>query len=212
MLKREVKFTCLVFFLILMSSFIISANNIQITLTPLNYENKVEVEINNSKYAIGFIDVDNGGDAWFTVNGGRTHIMSSSDGPLRVNDEFFISVVNTQKEYLEGQVVDIYIVLNLSSNYTIILIDDCQDECESGTRMCYDAEQYQLCGNFDEDECSEWGNPVECGSDTPVGPLCKEEDGTCLIGGFGESKECLHEGETVCLDEESYGTCVFLMH
>ena len=57
----------------------------------------------------------------------------------------------------------------------------CSDECASGgLRQCYSSSSYQSCGNYDVDDCLEWGGTTSCAS----GMAC--EDGECVSGDDGK--------------------------
>ena len=44
-------------------------------------------------------------------------------------------------------------------------VTSCTNECDSsGLRKCYDSLSYEICGNYDDDICLEWGSPVFCPS------------------------------------------------
>ena len=55
----------------------------------------------------------------------------------------------------------------------------CKDECSVNQTKCFDNFNYYRCGDFDEDDCSDWSTPVYCGE----GNKC--EDGKCV-----EAKDC----------------------
>jgi len=50
----------------------------------------------------------------------------------------------------------------------------CQDECsQTGLKKCSD-NSYQICGNYDEDNCLEWGSIINC----PANTVC--QNGSCI--------------------------------
>ncbi|RJO65309.1 MAG: hypothetical protein C4523_16240 [Myxococcales bacterium] len=49
----------------------------------------------------------------------------------------------------------------------------CENECQWDERRCDSSQAYQICDNYDDDVCSEWGEPVAC----PFGSTCSA--GTC---------------------------------
>jgi len=51
----------------------------------------------------------------------------------------------------------------------------CADECEGGKRC--NGQGWEECGNFDDDDCLEWGNATDC----PAGTHCAGE-GECIAG------------------------------
>src|SRR5690606_33691255 len=73
----------------------------------------------------------------------------------------------------------------------------CTDECTAGARQCTSDSQFQTCGNYDADACTEWSAATACGS----GEECRDA-GVCTI-------PCTHEcamGETRCLGTQVH-TC-----
>lgn len=50
----------------------------------------------------------------------------------------------------------------------------CTDECKAGATQC-SGEGYKACGNFDDDQCTEWGSVQNC----KAGEIC--ENGGCVI-------------------------------
>ena len=67
----------------------------------------------------------------------------------------------------------------------------CQDECSLDQTKCFDNFNYHKCGNYDDDECSEWSTPVYCGE----GNKC--ESGKCV-----EADDCQC---SAWMDEECAG-------
>jgi len=64
----------------------------------------------------------------------------------------------------------------------------CQNECSStGSKRCSD-NGYQVCGNYDADECLEWGSTTNCSVNT----IC--QDGNCVV-------------QQKCSDGTLYGQC-----
>jgi len=103
----------------------------------------------------------------------------------------------------------------------------CRDECAASTRTC-DGKGFRVCGNFDEDECIEWGDLVPCAeqeacSNGSCSSTCSNE---CAEGGRQcaataaasfqlcgqhDSDPCLDWGEaTACAEGQtcSFGECV----
>lgn len=49
----------------------------------------------------------------------------------------------------------------------------CQDQCVGGARECAGSVVYRVCGNYDEDDCTEWSDFVSCeGNQTCSGGQC----------------------------------------
>ncbi|NTV24078.1 MAG: hypothetical protein HGA85_06955 [Nanoarchaeota archaeon] len=65
----------------------------------------------------------------------------------------------------------------------------CADECVSGQHRCQDGDSY-VCGNFDSDVCTEWGNPQDCGTTT-----CTSKD-KCQNNDVFTVTECVNRGCT----------------
>jgi len=49
----------------------------------------------------------------------------------------------------------------------------CQELCPAGARQCVSRDQYRVCGDYNQDGCTEWGEAQLCPSDQ----IC--QDGTC---------------------------------
>jgi len=75
----------------------------------------------------------------------------------------------------------------------------CRDDCEWNETRCADQYSYYPCGNYDDDECLDWGPRQRC----PGGTLCDEATGSCT---GGCTDECFW-GERQCWDEFSYVEC-----
>jgi hypothetical protein len=73
---------------------------------------------------------------------------------------------------------------------------ECSDECADGSRQCSGA-GYQICGNFDNDDCLEWGPVTDC----DPGETCSNGycDANC-------SNECT-SGSTRCDGSDGYQEC-----
>ncbi len=94
-------------------------------------------------------------------------------------------------------------------------VPDCIQECSQDSRRCVGGgvEAYQVCGDFDEDVCREWGVQVEC----DPGLVCNPTTGSCRnpypAGPYGthygdtmenmclEDGLCNSNGEMICMDE-----------
>ncbi|GEM_PF-6206504 len=73
----------------------------------------------------------------------------------------------------------------------------CNDECILGKRKCVLNDSFMVCGNFDNDSCSEWGREEKC---LGVSSLCKE--GFCY--------ECLTDRdckEGFCINGKCENNC-----
>ena len=68
----------------------------------------------------------------------------------------------------------------------------CQDECAKGQTSCV-GNNVVLCGQFDADECLDWGDSQPC-----------PEDEMCMDGGCGCTPNCL---EKECGEDGCGGTC-----
>ena len=102
-------------------------------------------------------------------------------------------------------------------------IEGCRDECTEHNRQC-SGSGYQVCGEFDDDDCVDWGPLVDCepGESCSLGECsivcsdeCEETSRTCVDGGYQacgnfDGDECLEWSETVPCDEGlfcSHGEC-----
>ncbi len=95
--------------------------------------------------------------------------------------------------------------------------DDCSDECPTGGRQCLDDDTYQLCGNWDQDSCLEWGGNTDCQS----GYICSSgncaadcqnecsEAQTTFCDGTGGWRLCGYLDQDPCLDAGSYNACAY---
>ncbi len=80
----------------------------------------------------------------------------------------------------------------------------CHDECIYGTRRCQE-EGYQVCGDYDSDDCSEWSQVTQCflgevcvsGQCQSLPPTCQDE---CSSSG---SRECSGSGYRICGDYDA---------
>jgi hypothetical protein len=77
-------------------------------------------------------------------------------------------------------------------------LDLCQDECQDEARKCQ-GNGYQLCGDFDQDACTEWGQVNQCGS----GWSCRQ--GSCQKITLTCQNECV-EGQRRCA-QAGYQIC-----
>lgn len=59
----------------------------------------------------------------------------------------------------------------------------CTNKCVVGQRKCVDGESYQICGDFNNDGCSEWSEPDKC---LGVNPFCS--NGFCF--GCLKDRDC----------------------
>jgi hypothetical protein len=108
---------------------------------------------------------------------------------------------------------------------------DCEDDCtRSGERQCFDDESYQVCGDFDDDWCFEWGPPENCGAgescqgagscgacggnwqDCCPGNVCNDgltcSSGTCSEGGSDCTDDCsMFTAFRECVGTASYREC-----
>jgi len=74
----------------------------------------------------------------------------------------------------------------------------CSSECAQGERRCApDNDGVQLCGDFDDDPCHEWGEAVSCG------PGTRCEDGACVLS----CRDDCDREQRVCADAESVRVC-----
>ena len=76
----------------------------------------------------------------------------------------------------------------------------CTNECAVDSRMCVDDFTYQICGNYDQDSCSEWGDTGICNQETEI---CS--NGNC-ISNIPCTDECT-SGSRMCVDEFTYTIC-----
>ncbi len=73
----------------------------------------------------------------------------------------------------------------------------CTNECTTNQKQCASNGQYQLCGNYDSDTCTEWSTSYTC----PTGQTCS--NGTC-------SNTCINQcasTEKMCVSNTTYKTC-----
>ena len=73
----------------------------------------------------------------------------------------------------------------------------CSDECTAGTRRCV-GNAYEVCGNYDSDNCQEWGSYTACGASE----ICNQGycDSTC-------TDECTTGQQRCVAGVEAYETC-----
>jgi len=87
-------------------------------------------------------------------------------------------------------------MLNISGSPTA-----CTDAClTSGVSECSGTQAYQTCGNYDEDDCLEWGETINC----PVDYEC--DGGVCVLSGVC-ADECTPDGTLQCSGTQAYQTC-----
>ncbi len=55
-----------------------------------------------------------------------------------------------------------YALALIYDNHYNVSDDGCEDECSSGDKRCLDANTLQLCDDYDNDTCSEWGGDTVC--------------------------------------------------
>lgn len=60
---------------------------------------------------------------------------------------------------------------------TTILPPPCTDECPASTKACFNESSFKSCSDIDNDNCTEWNNPVLCSGDGKMG--CSG-NGECL--------------------------------
>jgi hypothetical protein len=125
-------------------------------------------------------------------------------GPRRRHPESCMSIANDSRSssrqiirwVLEGWLVlGVVLACNGLTGVDDLVVDDppttpsstCSDECEAGGTRCAQAKA-ETCGNYDNDSCLEWGNPVVCplgcGVDAcavcaPEGARCRTADDCC---------------------------------
>lgn len=74
----------------------------------------------------------------------------------------------------------------------------CSSECEQGERRCAPGGSgVQLCGEFDDDACHEWGEAASCGP----GTVCA--DGACVLA----CRDDCDREERVCADARTVRVC-----
>lgn len=73
----------------------------------------------------------------------------------------------------------------------------CEDECQPGEQVCDGTGAFQICGQFDDDECVEFSQSIAC----TQGHSCLED--RCVP----PCRDECPSGTTVCLDENTVGTC-----
>jgi hypothetical protein len=79
-------------------------------------------------------------------------------------------------------------------------VGSCANECSSGQKRCLDSDAWQECGNYDPDQCLEWGGWWSCSQSYP-GTTCS--NGYC-VGSC--SNEC-SAGQKRCLDGDAWEEC-----
>jgi len=88
----------------------------------------------------------------------------------------------------------------------------CQDECLSGRRQCA-AEGFQVCGDYDEDLCTEWSTAVACaaGEYCDEGECVSECQDACSLGqtscGIGGVETCADHDQDGCLEWGGWSAC-----
>ena len=74
-------------------------------------------------------------------------------------------------------------------------VTECRDECPLGGTLCADEQTVRVCGNFDQDACTEGGGDVSC----PADQRC--EQGACVPNAQACTDECATAGETICFGD-----------
>lgn len=74
----------------------------------------------------------------------------------------------------------------------------CQDQCAGGARECAGSAVYRICGNYDEDDCTEWSDFVSC----PGNQTCS--GGECL---WTCADECAPGDRRCSPEENAYQLC-----
>lgn len=88
----------------------------------------------------------------------------------------------------------------------------CQDECLSGRRQCA-AGGFQVCGDYDEDLCTEWSTEVACaaGEYCDEGECVSECQDACSLGqtscGVGGVETCSDHDQDGCLEWGGWSPC-----
>ena len=83
-------------------------------------------------------------------------------------------------------------------------LSQCVDECNMSERIC-DGSGYRECGNYDADNCAEWGNTVSCGANQSCrGGVCEE---SCTDECRQDERQCTSTGVhfEVCRDYNNDG-------
>jgi hypothetical protein len=79
-------------------------------------------------------------------------------------------------------------------------VPGCQDECWWDEFYCMSQREYVVCGQYDDDPCTEFSPPQRC----PRGTRCSEREMACVSDTCED--EC-YAGQTQCLDEWTYMDC-----
>lgn len=71
----------------------------------------------------------------------------------------------------------------------------CENECYLGRQQCAEV-GYQICGEYDDDPCTEWSDPTACA----VGQICDEGEcvADCLDVCTLDSRRCTGDGYETC--------------
>lgn len=85
--------------------------------------------------------------------------------------------------------------------------ESCTDECTDGATECLNSVTERVCGDFDSDTCSDWGQPTACADNE----VCIEDS----VGGSCQTTPCTSATETsdvyycslqwTCPVDETYG-------
>lgn len=73
----------------------------------------------------------------------------------------------------------------------------CSDLCNSGEKECIGTNSYRVCGNYDSDDCLEWGGSLNCQS----GQICI--NGECVLS----CSDLCSASQKKCVGTTSYQTC-----
>jgi hypothetical protein len=77
----------------------------------------------------------------------------------------------------------------------------CTNKCTTlGEKKCSAEDSYEVCGNYNNDECLEWSDSIVCPMG-PIGKICEEASGECITGYPDPSRE--KECEPIGLRENS---------
>lgn len=91
-------------------------------------------------------------------------------------------------------------------------VDDCDDKCDySGQKECQSNSVLQVCGNYDNDDCLEWGGEMSCICQNDKCQTCSDECDAPDVGCNGaktQKWDCDYNSQTECY-EKDYTACPF---
>lgn len=123
----------------------------------------------------------------------------------RTNNSLTISLLNATQGGAVNRLDKVALLILKTINLTRYQPSNCLNQCaiQDETR-CASTKVYQVCGNFDEDSCLEWGGEVICQNDE----ICS--DGAC-IAKTPPTPSCINQcknvGEKTCDSNSAYKIC-----